>query len=120
MRDIKFRAWDIVNNKMLNNNDLWDIPYNEIFINTPDQRALNIMHYTGLIDKNGKEIYEGDIVRHFKRDKEKLLKIEISPGYGVYAQEDDITKKLIGRSNTHLYYEVVGNIYENPDLLDRD
>lgn len=117
MREIKFRAWDIVRKRMLYNKDLWDIPYNEIFIHTPDQRALEVMQYIGLIDRNGKEIYEGDIVRHFKREKDILLKIEISASYGVYAELNHGMKKLIGRGNPHLYYEVIGNIYENPELL---
>lgn len=134
MREIKFRAWDKDSNKMifqhdtngvletndyyfsLNEDDVVLLYYDEDYC---DYLVCNakLMQYTGLIDKNGKEIYEGDIVRHFKRDKEKLLKIEISSGYGVYAQENDTTKRLIGRSNTHLCYEVVGNIYENPELL---
>ncbi|GAA0106645.1 hypothetical protein UT300013_32690 [Paraclostridium sordellii] len=54
MRKIKLRVWDIVRNKMRGVDDLWDIPYNEIFIHTPDKRALNIMQCTGLKDKNGK------------------------------------------------------------------
>mgnify|MGYP004534014253 CR=1 FL=1 len=125
MREIKFRAWDKELNIMSYANDgllvmflgedicvAYDSPAGDGVVN-----SYELMQYTGLIDKNGKEIYEGDIVRHFKRDKEKLLKIEISSGYGVYAQENDTTKRLIGRSNTHLCYEVVGNIYENPELL---
>lgn len=88
-----------------------------LFLPTEDE-DLVFMQYTGLKDKNGKEIYEGDIVRHFKREEDKLLKVEISPSCGVYAQVDYCTKKILGRNNTHLYYEVIGNIYENPGLLE--
>lgn len=67
MREIKFRCWDIVFNKMRYEQDLWDIPYNELFIHTPDQRALNLMQYTGSKDVNGAEIYEGDIIKVIRK-----------------------------------------------------
>lgn len=110
MREIKFRAWDIVRKRMLCNEDLWDIPYNEIFIHTPDQRALNLMQYTGLKDKNGKEIYEGDIVNYFRNELAEVKFIN-----GCFAIESkhyiDCFNEIVAER------EVVGNIYENPELL---
>jgi hypothetical protein len=70
-----------------------------------------LMQCTGLKDKNGKLIYEGDIVNY-----------SCLPGYSdIYACTFNSGKFLIGGlliSNTHLKSEVIGNIYENPELLE--
>ena len=63
-REIKFRAWDEVSEKMLNWNDFLDTNMKNTFI-APESTGLILMQYTGLHDKNGKEIYEGDIVQQF-------------------------------------------------------
>ncbi len=142
MRKIKFRAWDIVNNKMLNNNDLWDIPYNEIFIHTPDQRALNIMEYCNFKDCNDKEVYEGDILEfewiepscwgdegtykgyiEFKEggfeviyiDRQEITKCE-NGGQHVNNMSDNLLEFV--RWTQPINIKVIGNIYENQELLD--
>ena len=139
MRKLKFRAFSKNHNKMFDNESLENAAdglYNiaksklleigyfaqvedlerGVYLPTKDN-DLVFMQYTGLIDKNGKEIYEGDIIRHFKRDKDKLLEVEISPMHGVCAYKGYGKTLLIGKSKPHLYYEVIGNIYENPELL---
>ncbi len=58
MRDVKFRAWDKGIGKMLYN--IQKLHYAFTFFDDAD---IPLMQYTGLADKNGKEIYEGDIVQ---------------------------------------------------------
>lgn len=128
MRKIKFRCWDIVNKKMRSDKDLWDIAYNEIFIHTPDQRALNIMQYTGLKDINGTEIYEGDIVEYVNKGTKGIGKIV----YGLYDNEHQADLGYYIQWLNQEYWrndlgywkkkgiEVRGNIYENPTLLEED
>jgi len=76
--------------------------------------AVVVMQFTGLLDKNGKEIYEGDIVREFWNGNPDPCCVQVvewddneSSGprvVGFYLQDGD-------------EYEVIGNIYENPELL---
>ena len=62
MREIKFRAWDNKQNKM--RNDGFSIYYDGSiqFADSIESKDFILMQYTGLKDKNGKEIYEGDIL----------------------------------------------------------
>jgi uncharacterized phage protein (TIGR01671 family) len=109
MREIKFRAWDgaswIYSECVSKDNDVWRILDHE-----DDEwwACLEPQQYTGLKDKNGKEIYEGDIV-DIKGDIFKDRRITL----------DDIRE--VGRlcdMFEDATFEVVGNIYENPELLE--
>lgn len=127
MRELKFRAWDdkamyrpdfIVNNDGgFPMNQTGGEEINDAFY-CPDHP---LMQYTGLKDKNGVEIYEGDIVRitHPFKDREWVGEIEYDRyafgGKGFYFTHFDTPGDLFSEGTD--YIEVVGNIYENPDLL---
>jgi uncharacterized phage protein (TIGR01671 family) len=107
MRDIKFRAWEAANGQM--NYDPRFIAWESAAgmplyaINRANQEPdVVLMEYTGLKDKNGKDIYEGDIL---KGRNGGLVKCE--DALRVFYSSADAARQL----------EVVGNIYENPELL---
>ena len=126
MRKIKFRAWDKNIKSMINKKDLirkysigetlFDCSeeplidtVNNIFI---WEDNLAWLQYTGLKDKNGKEIYEGDIVSIIVNNVNKG-KYEIKWNeYKWYPFSEGIPPIYTGTK-----LEVIGNIYENPDLL---
>lgn len=135
MRKLKFMAWDIIRSQTLSNRDLWDTPYHEIFIHTPDQRALNIMQYTGLKDENGQEIYEGNLVKI--NGKLYMIKYEIGSMMLVRCSVNtDMHEEFKNCWNddvypiSQYYWEndcdegiltdciVIGNIFENKELLE--
>ena len=127
MRKIKFRAWNsekktmrihdvvVCNGKQVipvqtSGNDYWDATWEE---------CENIlMQFTGLKDKNGVEIYEGDIVKANINNVVSIGKVVYIDDWAMFQTEFTIGN--IGRYNCYEADEVIGNIYENPELLDKD
>lgn len=114
MRIYKFRAWD----KKIKKMHLWDDDAESIcwYISgeTSNGWDAEIMQYTGLKDKNGKEIYEGDVVKYdfkwHKKDDEIGRLGEIFMEEYMWCVDEHSINRI---SNV----EIIGNIYENPELL---
>lgn len=116
MREIKFRVWEenikqMFYNAGIVNDELYLMLDGIGFDVVGDYREFKLMQFTGLKDKNGKEIYEGDIVRH--ATDEGIYKVIFEDG-GFYVKnlfEYDF------QTINEYPLEVIGNIYENPELL---
>jgi len=120
-REIKFRAWDKENSKFYRMNTQYDIYiFFENLGNKHIQNKINLhrivlQQYTGLKDKNGKEIYEGDIIEWdaFTGCKiKKRRRTEV--GYYIREWASEFTFPTIMHKKS---LEVIGNIYENKELL---
>lgn len=111
MREIKFRAWNKRNQRWFDKLIEWvfDRPTGSIGQLPIIPDGVHFNQYTGLKDKNGKEIYEKDILREFR--------VKTAP-----MAENGVDRILVVDDIRYLEFnerdcEIIGNIYENPDLL---
>ena len=132
----RFRAWDSVKKEMFK--DTFAITESgqvvvveqEFVTSTPDYVFVDhliVMQSTGLLDKNGREIFEGDIVKRyrspfFKAEWEYLIETVVREGASLWLGRD------FGKNFGTLPFdspfakgdllEVIGNVHENPELLE--
>jgi len=128
MREIKFRAWDIVDEVMrevlkidFDLKVVWLLKYinGEKRAYELEFKDIELMQLTGLHDKNGKEIYEGDIVKLFIPVGKIYICIiswdKFNTGFMCNSIKNDLF--LVASGELIRNGEVIGNIYENPELL---
>lgn len=112
MREIKFRAWDKDDNVMKSSRTL-----RELMVADPihDQVIDDYVfdQFIGLHDKNGKEIYEGDIYTHGSVD----IRYKVIYRGDQFIGNQIGNKSLAGITTWLPRIEVIGNIHENPELL---
>ncbi|ERI10852.1 YopX family protein [Aneurinibacillus aneurinilyticus] len=111
MREIKFRAWD-KNLERLYNPDYVQEYFHEI---VSDNKRFTLLQYTGLKDKNGKDIFEGDILEYKKLSFHEDGVERGHVWYNEYA-EWSVNNWLLNR--IYRRAEVIGNIFEHPELLE--
>ena len=118
MRSIKFRVWNLMSKKMMGWGEIFDLPAWEIFPGTPEQRAFNVMQYTGIKDENGTEIYEGDVCKRmvwaFGEIRTFTGQVKMFEGRWWIDTEGAAVPLW---EETIRTIAVIGNVYENPELL---
>lgn len=132
MEDIRFRAWDKIGKRMLYTD--WDSFRNWYNFETGGQACYERgwqdeklvlskpMQFTGLLDKNGKKIYEGDVLE----DNEAIPNIDDVGEVIFLLGSFHLKMKMVGKDGFNYFYlencvndfEVISNIYENPDLIE--
>ena len=121
MREIKFRAWDKENEKMMKVSSL-HLENKEISVKENGTfrlfRMQDLMQYTGLNDKNGKEIYENDLI---SCNKHKNIVVFFEGGCFKVKYLRNSTTTITCTLNSFLEKykcKISGNIYKHPELLE--
>lgn len=114
-REIKFRVWDREKNKFGEVAAILLMKENKIYFQPSDisYNRFIFQQYTGLKDKNRKEVYEGDIVLMGNRSINKYAKVEYSDEQIGFLIEDRFIREFLQFNKI----AIVGNIFENPELL---
>lgn len=121
MIEIKFRAWDEEICEIVNIDKIdFNLGYGYYVDSKGEIQRVNIkdcLQFTGLKDKNGKEIYEGDIIEGIRYDKEEERNVKFRMVVDIPSifRED---LEAVDECGAWIYdYKVIGNKFENPELL---
>ena len=130
MRTIKFRGYNkkrgiwLYGNYILNRGAHFIAPQEFADGKTWEDYEVtleSIGQFTGLLDSNGQEIYEGDILSNGRDTVAVSYSIEFAAFVGLYSGREDLILNLddcIDQPLDELKLKVVGNVYDNPDLLE--
>lgn len=130
MRKIKFRAWDRKSKSFVGVHEVGGIWINTLTVDGARDHEIIFMQFTGLKDKNGKEIFECDIINHngitdivkstnlivVFTEGAFCLSLGLYPGMSEAVTIRDAMSQA-DIKELYLEIEVKGNIYENPELL---
>lgn len=134
MREIKFRIWSRHFNQWMNHCGAIDCcgrvvslyvkkdgtQITPMWTQFPDD-DITIQQFTGLKDKNGKEIYEGDVIQYNRRSSYDGINFEVKwneDNWGwvlVSKNKDYLVNERTPEGNRYSFVEVVGNVFENPE-----
>ena len=136
MRELKFRAWN--GNKIIPHEEIYIYDGHPCYKDEYDHIGVAngvLMQFTGLLDKNGKEIYEGDIVE-IKNPPSQMQKIKLNgvviyafAAFGIEIQQGgqwdgyavDCPRVMWWLNiSEQKHFEVIGNIWENKELLNNN
>ena len=126
MREIKFRMWN--GERMFEEEELYSYPMSLLNSYTLYEKGYRFMQYTGLKDIKGKEIYEGDIVSNgitiiYTGGKKQtfndvgVVRWDVK-NCCIVLNNKNSTKRLTHKTTKQYGVEVIGNIHDNPELLE--
>lgn len=127
MRELKFRAWDKKRKRMfavttLNASGAVSVFIDDAGLYLLPAEQIELMQYTGLKDKNGKEIYVGDIIHRGALPKVNVFRNSVirfdEESVGFIATSTRNGARTLFNGHTCDEIEVIGNIHENPELLE--